>query len=289
MALVEPAARGEEERGYPTLQRVLNGKHDELFHPLCFRSRVRAAVYSIEQLIQALCLASGRFAFSSYAGPFDPKDLKDKETGMRLQDLPFLLRWLLREMLNPQRSLPLVVKAQLSTLHNKTVLSAIYLISPVDIIPEAIFGIIGLLDDLVIVLVCFLHVAALYRDIGAYRLQQSHEQPKANEQADGIVVVSDHRRYLSHSIEHWVKEEEIVEKKQNGLLLVRGQEKSVPSLLLSLLAYEFHSIKNYEAKNYMLNFYVINGCGVDNRRNAKDRFEIAALGGEAVDCRYTDG
>ncbi|KAK2980907.1 hypothetical protein RJ640_013409 [Escallonia rubra] len=80
----------------------------------------------------------------------------------RLQDLPFLLRRLLREMLNPQRSLPLVVKA-------RTVLSAIYLISPVDIIPEAIFGIIGLLDDLVIVLVCFLHVAALYRSVLLYR------------------------------------------------------------------------------------------------------------------------
>ncbi|KAL0351316.1 UNVERIFIED_CONTAM: E3 ubiquitin-protein ligase [Sesamum calycinum] len=43
--------------------------------------------------------------------------------------------------------------------------SAIYVISPVDIIPEALLGIFGLLDDLIIVFICFLHVAALYRAV----------------------------------------------------------------------------------------------------------------------------
>ncbi|KAK3004983.1 hypothetical protein RJ639_017901 [Escallonia herrerae] len=106
--------------------------------------------------------------------------LRTNGLSQRLQDLPFLLRRLLREMLNPQRSLPLVVKARVflavkyitqqgSVCSISMVLSAIYLISPVDIIPEAIFGIIGLLDDLVIVLVCFLHVAALYRSVLLYR------------------------------------------------------------------------------------------------------------------------
>lgn len=71
------------------------------------------------------------------------------------------------------------------------ILSAIYVLSPVDIVPEgtngcklssicilimfmlvqpsffvtALLGIIGLLDDFIIVLICFLHVAALYRSV----------------------------------------------------------------------------------------------------------------------------
>ncbi|XP_072084771.1 uncharacterized protein [Arachis hypogaea] len=45
------------------------------------------------------------------------------------------------------------------------ILSVVYIISPIDIIPEGILGIVGLLDDLLIVLICFLHVAALYRSV----------------------------------------------------------------------------------------------------------------------------
>ncbi|KAI5655907.1 hypothetical protein M9H77_24700 [Catharanthus roseus] len=78
----------------------------------------------------------------------------------RMQDLPFLLRRLLRDMMDPQRSLPFVIKARV---YMAAVLSALYVLSPVDIIPEALLGIIGLLDDFIIVLICFLHVAALYR------------------------------------------------------------------------------------------------------------------------------
>ncbi|RHN75924.1 hypothetical protein MtrunA17_Chr2g0326461 [Medicago truncatula] len=37
--------------------------------------------------------------------------------------------------------------------------------SVIDIISEGIFGIVGLLDDLIITIIFFLHVAALYRSI----------------------------------------------------------------------------------------------------------------------------
>ncbi|XP_071922952.1 uncharacterized protein [Coffea arabica] len=47
----------------------------------------------------------------------------------------------------------------------QAVLSTIYVLSPVDIIPEGVLGIIGLLDDLIILFICFLHVAALYRSV----------------------------------------------------------------------------------------------------------------------------
>ncbi|KAJ0026262.1 hypothetical protein Pint_07017 [Pistacia integerrima] len=84
----------------------------------------------------------------------------------RMQDLPFLLRRLLRELVDPQRSLPLVIRARV---YITMILSAIYILSPIDIIPEGILGIVGLLDDLLILLIGFLHVAALYRSVLYYR------------------------------------------------------------------------------------------------------------------------
>ncbi|OIT04277.1 PREDICTED: E3 ubiquitin-protein ligase RNF170-like [Nicotiana attenuata] len=84
----------------------------------------------------------------------------------RMQDLPFLLRRLLRDMTDPQRSLPFVIRARV---YLAVVLSGIYVLSPVDIIPEGVLGIIGLLDDLIIMFICFLHVAALYRSVLLFR------------------------------------------------------------------------------------------------------------------------
>ncbi|XP_061337382.1 uncharacterized protein LOC133284398 [Gastrolobium bilobum] len=80
----------------------------------------------------------------------------------RMQDLPFLLPRLLREFLDPHRSLPLVIRARV---YIAMILSAVYIVSPIDIIPEGILGIVGLLDDLLIGLICFLHIAALYRSV----------------------------------------------------------------------------------------------------------------------------
>lgn len=79
--------------------------------------------------------------------------------------------------------------------HKQIVLSTIYVLSPVDIVPEgngtthcffrsyqftltidqlflmftAVFGFIGLLDDFLILLIVFLHVAAIYRSVLLYR------------------------------------------------------------------------------------------------------------------------
>ncbi|XP_059459891.1 uncharacterized protein LOC132189255 isoform X1 [Corylus avellana] len=80
----------------------------------------------------------------------------------RMQDLPFYLRRLLRELMDPRRSLPLVIRARV---YIAMILSAVYIVSPVDIIPEGILGIVGLLDDLLILLIFFLHVSAIYRSV----------------------------------------------------------------------------------------------------------------------------
>ncbi|GAV65563.1 DUF1232 domain-containing protein [Cephalotus follicularis] len=84
----------------------------------------------------------------------------------RLRDLPFLLPRLLRELVDPQRTLPFVIRARVYT---AIIGSAVYILSPVDIIPEGILGIVGLLDDLLIAVICFLHVAALYRSVLHFR------------------------------------------------------------------------------------------------------------------------
>ncbi|KAJ6821672.1 putative sugar phosphate/phosphate translocator [Iris pallida] len=84
----------------------------------------------------------------------------------RVWDLPFFIRRLLRELMDPQRSLPLVIRARMMF---AMILSAVYVISPVDILPEAILGIVGFLDDILIVLIVFLHIAAVYRSILLFR------------------------------------------------------------------------------------------------------------------------
>ncbi|GMH31334.1 hypothetical protein Nepgr_033177 [Nepenthes gracilis] len=84
----------------------------------------------------------------------------------RLRDLPFLLRRLLHDLIDPRRSLPLVIKARV---YLATILSAVYFLSPVDIIPEGVLGLIGFLDDLIILLMCALYVAAVYRSVLVFR------------------------------------------------------------------------------------------------------------------------
>ena len=68
--------------------------------------------------------------------------------------------------MDPQRLLPLVIRARV---YIATILSAIYVVFPVDIIPEAILGVLGYLDDLLIALIGFLHVAAIYWSVLHHR------------------------------------------------------------------------------------------------------------------------
>ena len=80
----------------------------------------------------------------------------------RLLDLPFLLRTLFKDFNEPSTSLPFLFRARVVI---TMMLIVIYIFSPIDIISEGIFGIVSLLDDLIITLTFFLHVAALYRSI----------------------------------------------------------------------------------------------------------------------------
>ncbi|KMZ64816.1 RING finger protein [Zostera marina] len=82
-----------------------------------------------------------------------------------LRDLPFFIRRMLLEFIDPQR-LPFFLKIRMWAM---VILSFLYLLSPVDIISEAAYGIVGLLDDLLIFLILFLHCTTLYRTLLVYR------------------------------------------------------------------------------------------------------------------------
>lgn len=43
--------------------------------------------------------------------------------------------------------------------------AALYVLSPLDIVPEAAFGLLGLFDDLFIVLLFLLYLSAAYRQL----------------------------------------------------------------------------------------------------------------------------
>ncbi|ONI35815.1 hypothetical protein PRUPE_1G555800 [Prunus persica] len=84
----------------------------------------------------------------------------------RGQDLPFFLRRLLRELIDPNRSLPARRMAQICF---AMILLAIYLVSPVDLIPEAMFGLLGYVDDFIVALVILFNLAAISRSILYHR------------------------------------------------------------------------------------------------------------------------
>lgn len=84
----------------------------------------------------------------------------------RVRDMPLLLRRLVQDLMDPQRALPLVHRTRIIIY---LVLLAFYVFSPLDILPEGIFGLIGLLDDFLVMLLVLFHLAAMYRTALVYQ------------------------------------------------------------------------------------------------------------------------
>lgn len=84
----------------------------------------------------------------------------------RVRDMPLLLRRMLQDLMDPQRALPLVHRTRIIVY---LVLLAFYVFSPLDILPEGILGIIGLMDDFLVMLVVLFHLAAMYRTALVYQ------------------------------------------------------------------------------------------------------------------------
>ncbi|CAM6048196.1 unnamed protein product [Sphagnum compactum] len=62
----------------------------------------------------------------------------------RVRDMPLLLRRMIWELMDPQRAIPLVHHTRILFF---LVLLAVYVFSPLDVIPEGVVGLVGLLDD----------------------------------------------------------------------------------------------------------------------------------------------
>ncbi|XP_042379697.1 E3 ubiquitin-protein ligase RNF170-like isoform X2 [Zingiber officinale] len=79
-----------------------------------------------------------------------------------IQDVPFFIRRLLREFVDPQRALPFVFRARTAL---SILLSIGYVASPIDILSERIYGFVGFLDDFLVLVIVFIHLATLYRSL----------------------------------------------------------------------------------------------------------------------------
>lgn len=82
-----------------------------------------------------------------------------------ISDIPILLRHVLTEMFS-FNDLSIWYRIRFGFL---IFLSFVYFISPLDVIPEALFGLFGLLDDILVVLFLVIYICTLYRQIIANR------------------------------------------------------------------------------------------------------------------------
>ncbi|XP_040273329.1 E3 ubiquitin-protein ligase RNF170 [Bufo bufo] len=92
-----------------------------------------------------------------------PRSLVD-----RIMDLPTLLRHAFREMFS--------VGGLFRMFRIRIVLCLLgalfYLVSPLDIIPEAVFGILGFMDDLFVIFLLLIYISIMYREVVTQRLHR---------------------------------------------------------------------------------------------------------------------
>ncbi|XP_075999440.1 E3 ubiquitin-protein ligase RNF170 [Genypterus blacodes] len=84
----------------------------------------------------------------------------------RLRDVPTLLRHAFREMFTVGGLFYMVRIRILFCL----VGAVTYLASPLDIIPEALFGLLGFMDDFFVILLIFVYISIMYREVVTQRL-----------------------------------------------------------------------------------------------------------------------
>ena len=82
---------------------------------------------------------------------------------MLLRDLPVLLRHLVHYLISGE-GFHLAFQLRVVFL---AAMWLLYLLSPLDLIPEAVFGIVGLLDDLVILILISMYLTFFFRQIMA--------------------------------------------------------------------------------------------------------------------------
>ncbi|KAJ4919309.1 hypothetical protein JOQ06_025878 [Pogonophryne albipinna] len=84
----------------------------------------------------------------------------------RLRDVPTLLRHAFREMFS-MGGLFWMFRIRIILC---LVGALTYLVSPLDIIPEALFGLLGFMDDFFVILLLFVYISIMYREVVTQRL-----------------------------------------------------------------------------------------------------------------------
>ena len=84
-----------------------------------------------------------------------------------MRDLPTLLRHLASEFFSVG-GLVLMFRLRVLVLFAAALL---YFISPLDIIPEAVFGVLGFLDDIFILILLAVYISIMYRQFVVQRAQ----------------------------------------------------------------------------------------------------------------------
>lgn len=86
-----------------------------------------------------------------------------------IYDLPTLLRQLFSELFS--------VGGLVWVLRLRIILcffaAALYFVSPLDIIPESVFGFLGLMDDVLIILLLLVYITEMYRRVIANRAEET--------------------------------------------------------------------------------------------------------------------
>lgn len=82
-----------------------------------------------------------------------------------IRDIPALLRHLWSEFFSMSG---LVVMFRIRILLCAFAI-LLYLISPLDFLPEAVFGVIGLLDDVFVLMLLLIYMTVIYRNVVAAR------------------------------------------------------------------------------------------------------------------------
>ncbi|CAL8276494.1 unnamed protein product [Merluccius merluccius] len=90
-----------------------------------------------------------------------PRSLMD-----RLRDVPTLLRHAFRELFSMGGLFWMFrIRILLCLVGALT-----YLVSPLDFLPEALFGLLGFMDDFLVILLLFVYISIMYREVVTQRL-----------------------------------------------------------------------------------------------------------------------
>lgn len=115
---------------------------------------------SVETLRGTSCF-DDYLSSSSSSSPPPPPQLMD-----RLRDVPTLLRHAFREMFSVGGLFWMFrIRILLCLVGALT-----YLASPLDILPEALFGLLGFMDDFFVILLLFVYISIMYREVVTQRL-----------------------------------------------------------------------------------------------------------------------